>query len=347
MAVLLLGLAAHPAQAHLLRNRPVLARTNQRLHGRILDYTRNHGADRRIWSPALGQWRDLYVYLPPGFDPRLRYPLIIFLHGFAQDETAFLRDVAGPLDEAIWAGQLPPAIVAAPDGSLRGLDCFLAAGSFFLNSKAGAFEDYLMVDVWNFLFDHFPLRPEPEAHVLLGVSMGGGAAFNMAIKYPDKVRVAASVFPPLNLRWMDCHGRYMADFDPCCWGWRTDFRSHEVIGRFYGVVTFRLREMLYPLYGRSNPETLRHVSRENPIEMLDAYDVRPGQLELYIGYGGRDEFNLDAQVESFLYRARQRGLDVAVGHVPEGRHNRATARKLYPDVIAWLRARLEPYSPGK
>jgi pimeloyl-ACP methyl ester carboxylesterase len=347
MAVLLLGLAAHPARAHILRNRPALDRTNQRLHGRVLDYTRNHGADRRIWSPALGQWRDMYVYLPPGFDPRLRYPLILFLHGFAQDETLFLKEVAGPLDEAMSDGRLPPAIIAAPDGSLRGLDCFLAAGSFFLNSKAGAFEDYLMVDVWNFLFDHFPLRPEAEAHVLLGVSMGGAAAFNKAIKYPDRVRVAVGIYPPLNLRWMDCHGRYMANFDPCCWGWRTDFRSHEVVGRFYGVITIRLREMLYPLYGRSNPETLRHVIRDNPIEMLDAYDVRPGRLELYVAYGGRDQFNIDAQVESFLYRARQRCLDVGVGYDPEGRHDRATVMKLYPGVLAWLRPRLEPYGPGK
>jgi S-formylglutathione hydrolase FrmB len=182
---------------------------------------------------------------------------------------------------------------------------------------------------------------------LLGVSMGGGAAFNKAIKYPDKVRVAVGVFPPLNLRWIDCHGRYMADFDPCCWGWRTDFRSHAVVGRFYGIFAVRLKQVLYPLYGRSNPETLRQVSRENPIEMLDTYHVRPGQLELYVGYAGRDQFNLDAQVESFLYRARQLGLPVAVGYVPEGRHDRATARKLLPDVLAWLRPRLEPYSPGK
>jgi S-formylglutathione hydrolase FrmB len=343
----LLALALTPAApAHPLRSRPLLERVNRRLCGRVVDYTNNHGADRRLWSPALGEYRDLYVYLPPGFDQSESYPLIVFLHGFAQDETAFLRDVAEPLDRAIQQGQLPRAIVAAPDGSLRGFDCLLSAGSFYLNSPAGAFEDYLMVDVWNFLMAHYPIRPEPEAHALVGVSMGGGAAFNKAIKFPDRFRVAVGVFPPLNLRWEDCHGRYFGNFDPDCWGWRTDFsRPRAPVGRFYGVVTIRLRQVLIPLYGRRNPDIARLVSQENPIEMLDAYDVRPGQLELYVAYAGKDEFNIDAQVESFLYRARQRGLSVGVGYDPQGHHNRATAQRLLPATIEWLGERLRPYAP--
>jgi len=51
-----------------------LLHVNRTLRGQVLDYTANHGRDHRIWSAALGQRRDLYVYLPPGFNPRLRYP---------------------------------------------------------------------------------------------------------------------------------------------------------------------------------------------------------------------------------------------------------------------------------
>jgi enterochelin esterase-like enzyme len=67
-----------------------IERVNRQLHGRLLDFTHNHGADHRIWSPALGQRRALYVYLPPGYDPAHKYPLAIFLHGAAQDEQFFL-----------------------------------------------------------------------------------------------------------------------------------------------------------------------------------------------------------------------------------------------------------------
>jgi S-formylglutathione hydrolase FrmB len=212
--------------------------------------------------------------------------------------------------------------------------------------RFGRFEDFLVQDVYDFLLKTYSIRPEPEAHVLLGVSMGGGSAFHHAIKYQDRFRVAIGVFPPLNLRWISCRGRYLDDFDPDCWGWRTDFsRGHEVVGRFYGVVTIRLRRLVYPLYGRKNPETLALVMQENPIEMLDLYDVKPGDLQMYVAYAGRDQFNLDAQAESFLYRAKQKGLEVGVGYDPRGKHDERTALRLLPGVLEWLCPRLEPYSP--
>lgn len=340
-------LAAVPACAGVLPRPFQLDRVNRKLGGQVIDYTRNHGHDNRIFSPALGMKRDLYVYLPPGYDPNKRYPLGIVLHGFSQDEGRFLDDMIGPLDAAIVAGELPPMIFACPDGTPYGHTCLYTAGTFFLNSRLGAFEDYLVGEVYPFLLNNYPVRPEAEAHALLGISMGGAAAFGKAIKYPEKFRVAAALFPPLNARWMSCRGRYMDNFEPDCWDWKTDFRpGHDVVGRFYGLITIRQRRVVYPLYGRNNPDTAVLVARDNPIEMLDTYGVKPGDLQLYVGYGGRDEFNIDAQVESFLYRARQRGIDVGVEYLPDGRHNVATGLRLLPGIMRWLKPRLQPYAPG-
>src|SRR5262249_28551626 len=128
--------------------------------------------------------------------------------------------------------------------------------------------------------------------------------------------------------------------------WREDFsRGHEVVGRFYGVITVRLRTVINPLYGRHNPDTLALVSANNPIELLDRLDVKPGEVEMYVGYAGKDQFNLDAQAESFLYRAGQKGLEVGVGYEPKGKHDVKTGLKLLPGLIEWLRPRLAPYSP--
>jgi S-formylglutathione hydrolase FrmB len=346
MAVLVTLLAHSVVGANPVRDHFTLDRINRQLAGKVLDFTHNHGADRRIWSPALGEYRDMYVYVPPHFDPHCRYPLIIWLHGFAQDEMMFLRDVIRPVDRAIVDGILPPTIIVAPDGSLRGVQCLFTAGSFYLNSDAGRFEDYLMVDVWNFLFAHFPLRPERQSHAIVGISMGGGAAVNKVIKFPECFGVCVGVFPPVNMRWVDCHGRYMANFNPCCWGWRTRFdRPHEVVGRFYGVITIRARQVIGPLYDRDNPRILEEISRDNPIEMLDAYNVQPGQFALYIAYAGKDQFNIDAQVESFLYVARRRGLDVAVAYDPDGHHDRPTAYRLMPGILRWLGCQLAPFGP--
>src|SRR5438093_6259289 len=111
-----------------------VAPADHRLCGQLLDFTCNHGSDRRIWSPALGQCRDLYVYLPPGFNPAREYPLAIFLHGAAQDENFFRQELVGPFDRAIAQGLLPPVIIAAPDGSVHGRVTLLQPTTFWANS---------------------------------------------------------------------------------------------------------------------------------------------------------------------------------------------------------------------
>src|SRR4051794_40196904 len=88
----LLALLPAAQASGLLRRTSDLDAFNRRLHGHVDDYTHNHGADHRIWSAALSQKRDLYVYLPPGYDPHQQYPIVLFLHGFTQDETTFLRE---------------------------------------------------------------------------------------------------------------------------------------------------------------------------------------------------------------------------------------------------------------
>jgi S-formylglutathione hydrolase FrmB len=342
LALFSLALSAAPALAH----PGGLARVNRRLAGRLVDHTHHYRGDRRIWSQSLQERRDLLVYLPPGFDPCRRYPVLIWLHGINQDEQAFVN--AGLLEEfdaAIACGRLPPLILAIPDGSLRGRATLVQTNPLFLNSEAGNFEDYIVHDVWDFVVRHYPIRPEREAHVLAGFSGGGGAAYRLGIKYRERFGVVLGLLPPLNLRWVDCRGRYFGKFDPNCWGWRTDVsRGREVVGRFYGVVAIRVRSLVYPLFGRGE-EAIEKVSRENPIEMLDQYGLREGELAMYVAYAGRDQFNLAAQTESFLYRARERGLTVAVGYDRRGKHDLHTARRLLPGALNWLGPLLTPFSP--
>lgn len=343
VCIVLAAVLSAPAQTiPLPMTRGRLDRVNRTLHGRLVDHTNSHGAQRRIWSEALCQRRDMYVYLPPGFNPCCTYPLIIWLHRYHLGEHDFFNGWVQRFDEAIASGCLPPVIIAAPDGSLAGRTTYSRGrgGSFYVNSDAGRFEDFIMGDVWSFLHAHYPIRPEREAHFLAGMSMGGFGAFNLGIKYRDRIGAVVGILPPLNLRWLDCHGRYRGNFDPNCWGWREDVRGYEVLGRFFlGSLTIRARHMIRPLYGMG-PESVARFAQENPIELLDLYHVQPGELDMYVGYVGRDEFNIDAQVESFLYRARQLGLDVGVEYNPRGHHFLQAAHRLLPGAIRWLAPRL-------
>jgi S-formylglutathione hydrolase FrmB len=332
-----IGLGQPPA-AVLGRNR--LANINERLSGEVLDFTHNHGADRRIWSPALCQRRDLYVYLPPGYDPCKRYPLVIFLHGAAQDERFFLKTQAHQFDRAIACGELPPVIIAAPDGSLHGHVTLREPATFWCNSRAGRFEDYLMYDVWNFLMAHFPILPEREAHALVGASMGGSAAFALAIKHKDCVKAAMGFAPLLNLRYVDCHGHYRSDFDPACYALREKWHGREKLGT-RRLFTLRFDLLFGPLFGHDDA-ALAGVSAINPLELMEANDLRDGELDLYVAYGGKDEFNIEAQVESFLWCAARRGVTVTADFDPRGRHDLASARRQLPAALKWAREHFPP-----
>src|SRR5262249_44341295 len=91
--------------------------------------------------------RELWVYLPPGYDPARRYPALPPVVGFpGPGAMLFNRDPRGEdlarrLDRLI-AGGCPPMIVAAPD-------CFTRlGGNQYINSSAtGRYEDYLIDEI--------------------------------------------------------------------------------------------------------------------------------------------------------------------------------------------------------
>src|SRR5581483_6528222 len=151
------------------------------------------------------------------------------------------------------------------------------------------------------------------------------------------------MMPPLNLRYVDCHGRYFANFDPACTGYADRLRPWQPVARFFGVIKIRERRLTMPLFDRKDRDAINRIAQENPVEMLDALDIRPGEFDMFIGYGGRDEFNIDAQVESFLYVARRRCLAIKVAYDPKGHHTPSSGRRLFPEFVRWLGPLLRCY----
>lgn len=320
-------------------------RLNRRLRGQIHDYTSNTGKDRRIYSKSLNQLRDVYVYVPPGYDPDKRYPLVYWLHGFAQDEKSFL-EIVEVFDQAMNSGKFPKCVMVAPDGSPKGRASYMDAGTFYLNSPLGRFEDYTVVDIWNHVVNNYSIRAEREAHVLAGASMGGFGAYNLAIKYRADFGVCIGVMPALNTRYENCRGRSDQNFDPNCFRFATEYKPNLPLASFAGgLVKVRERRVFAPVFGEG-PDIVQKIAADNPAEMITNYDVKPGELEMFAGYGSEDEFNFDAGVESFVYLAKQRGLTVTTFEVPGGRHNRETGMKMLEPFADWIRPRLEKYAPN-
>jgi enterochelin esterase-like enzyme len=307
---------------------------NARIRGKVIDHTNNHGCDNRIWSAALCRKKDLYVYVPCGYDPSKTYPVIFWLHGLIQDEKTLTEDVVEILDRYMAEGKLPHSIIVCPDGSLNGN--WNTGHSWFVNSpKGGRFEDFVMCDVWDFVHRHYAIDPSPDKHAIFGVSSGGGSAFTLAIRHKERFRLVVGLVPMVNPRYVDCHGQYRAKFDPNCWGFRERLHPYQLIGRVKTVIPVRLHMAIDKVYPRS--QAIAYLSKESPTEMIMRGEIKPGELLMWVGYGGKDELGTDGMVESFLHVARCRGFDVGCGFFSDGKHDRETCSRLLEPMSEWLK----------
>jgi S-formylglutathione hydrolase FrmB len=323
-----------------------LDHVNRRLAGQVVDHTHNHGSDRRIPSAILGQPRDLYVYLPPGYDPARRYPLVVFLHMGYVDEHAFLG-LKGlrQLDAMIQRGEFPPAIVACPDGTLDGRNRFRSPHSGYMNGVNGRYEDHLIQEVLPFLQGHYAVRPEREAHAIVGSSAGGFAGLSLAIRYRSFFGAVAALAAPANGRYDNVDHAHRDDFDPAAYRWRDDYDPDEIIGTFYlGLRRVPARRYIEPVFG-DGPDVLARMAAVNPADLLHTTNLQPGELAMYLSYPGRDNWNFDAQAESFAWLACRRGVAVTLVPAPRARHNLPYFNRQHRPAFEWLAGRLLPPSP--
>ena len=341
-ALVLLASAGVPARAQVF-DLVNLDHLNSKLHGRVIDFTQNHGADRRICSPILGRPRDLYVYLPPAYDPSVAYPLILFLHGADVDEHDFLDpgDLKA-LDGLISQGEVPPVIIAAPDGTYEGKNRITSTHSLWVNGLGGRFEDHIIDEILPFLMRTYSIRPERQAHALLGVSAGGFGAMAIALKHRDLFASVATIGGPLNMRYDNCNGRYGEDFDPATYRERTEYDPDMIIARYYlGLLRRRVKKYLEPVYG-PGPDMIAKIARDNPADLLASTGLQPGELAMFVHYPGRDNYNFDAQDKSFAWLAGQRGIAVELAEDPMGRHNLPYIERAEPPAYLWLGRHILP-----
>ena len=343
-AVVLILLAVVPSARAQFRDRASLDRLNRRIAGHVDDYTHNHGDDRRIFSPILGRPRDLYVYTPPGYSPSRSYPVVLLMHSASVDEHFFIGgDSLVQLDAMIRAGAFPPAVVAMPDGLIDGENRINGPHSFYLNGRFGRFEDHLLFEVLPFLTSHYSIRPEPGAHGLLGLSGGGLGASSIAMRHPDVFGAVAALSAPLNLRYDSSEGGLRPNFDPATFRWKSDYDPDAVIGVFnFGLKRVRAEKHISPVFGDDPSSVFAQVSAINPADLLFTAPIAPGRPALFVTYGGLDNWNFDAQAESFLWLARLRGFPVESERFDLGRHALPYFRRADDSAFCWLAKHLLP-----
>ena len=115
------------------------------------------------------------VYLPPGYNPGERYPVLYLLHGFWGSPGSLVHGLhfADAADEQITSGAASPFIaVMAPGGPMT---------KTTNDEWAGVWENYVVDDVVPWVDEHLPTDPARRA--IGGLSAGGFGAVDIGLRH--------------------------------------------------------------------------------------------------------------------------------------------------------------------
>ena len=133
-------------------------------------------AKRSVRSEVLGETRTVWIYTPPGYDPRAskRYPVVVLTDG---ESYQALIPVPTILDNLIAQRSIPPVIALLIDTPnqtrSRDLDC---------NPE---WDRFLTREAIPWLDGHFHTTRDAPHRVVGGYSLGGLAAMCTALRHPD------------------------------------------------------------------------------------------------------------------------------------------------------------------
>jgi hypothetical protein len=136
-------------------------------------------------SAALHRAGSFLVYLPPGYDSATaRYPVMYMLTGDDQSDTTFLQiGLQGQLDRLIARHAIPPLIAVMIQGG--------PGSNNWRNEGSLRYESYIL-EVQELIDQMLPTVPTRGARAVVGDSMGGYGAMNVALANPYRFGVVES-----------------------------------------------------------------------------------------------------------------------------------------------------------
>jgi enterochelin esterase-like enzyme len=143
----------------------------------------------RYESKTVGTTRKALVYTPPGFNKKVKYPVLYLLHGIGGDEKEWLNGGKPQviLDNLYAQKKIQPMILVMPNG--RAMKDDRAVGNIFDKDKVEAFATFekdLLNDLIPFIEKKYPTLTDREHRAIAGLSMGGGQSLNFGLGNLDK-----------------------------------------------------------------------------------------------------------------------------------------------------------------
>lgn len=310
--------------------------------------------------------RDLWIYLPPGYDGSgERYPVLWCLTGFsgtgamAVPGNRWAPGLAERLDRMIGDG-MPPVIVAFPD-------CFTRwGGSQYVNSAAtGRYEDYVCDELVPFV--DAELRTASGARGVFGKSSGGYGAVRLAMRRPGLFRAAACHSG--DMAFALCYGpgfartaARIADAGSVeAWVERFERTEKKRKADFDAINTFAMAACYSPdpdapfgvrlpfdlESGELLPDVWRRWRERDPVEMLSSRPCADAlrRLDLlYLDCGSKDEYQLHLGLRLFRKRLDELGIPHEAEEFPDD--HRSISYRYEESIPRLARALAAPEPPA-
>ncbi|GAB3554895.1 alpha/beta hydrolase-fold protein [Spirosoma fluminis] len=136
---------------------------------------------KRYLSKASNNWREMYVYTPPGYDKSTeKYPVLYLLHGGGEDQRGWSTQGRTDLilDNLIADKKAKPMVIVMLDGNMN-----MPGGLAGFNENVlKAFENELKQGAIPFVESNFRVETDAKNRALAGLSMGGLQTLYAGIK---------------------------------------------------------------------------------------------------------------------------------------------------------------------
>jgi enterochelin esterase family protein len=251
---------------------------------------------RAVWSPQLGNRRTITVYLPPGYSDDREHPLLVVHDG--QDMDAW--KLAGALARQHAAGRITPVVAALPALPHR-VQEYGTAGRPNVHgqgARAAEFQAFVTDTVVPLLRRRYQLWRNPAHTALLGASLGGLSAFDLAWRRPDLFGLA---------------GVFSGSF----W-WRTSDAS---------AAEQQASRIVHQI--------VRETARRPPLRLWFQAGTRDEE-EDRDGNGVIDAIQDTTElIDELVAKGFQRGRDVVYRETAGGRHHPTTWAQELPEFLHW------------
>ena len=152
-------------------------------HGQVVQVnfpSKNTPADNPHWVGEGGP--RAFVYLPPTYDGKKKFPVLYLQHGWGEDETAWMNQGRANLimDNMIAEGKCEPFIIVCAYGMTN--ECRWGHMHEFDWTE---FQKVLVEDLIPYIDTNFKTKADKRYRAMAGLSMGGMETKMCTLKYPE------------------------------------------------------------------------------------------------------------------------------------------------------------------